>query len=89
MLQDSTPDYVMCDSEELYDPLHNKIQKMKNKLSFFFSTSILTSNNEAKNWEHIPRSTVVLPCVAKAAPWKEQCGTEFYNKYSSQSESWP
>lgn len=36
MLQDSTPDYVMCDSEELYDPLHNKIQKMKNKLSFFF-----------------------------------------------------
>lgn len=27
--------------------------------------------------------------MAKAAPWKEQCGTEFYNKYSSQSESWP
>lgn len=52
MLQGSTLDYVMCDSEGLFDPLkgHNKIQKMKNK-QFFFKNSILASNNEAKNWK--------------------------------------
>lgn len=33
-----TLEYVMCDSEELFGPLegHNKIQQMKNELSFLF-----------------------------------------------------